>query len=123
MSRWVQRVVIVAIVLGVLGAGAAWYLQGRNGQVMAYRTAPVTRGDLLVSISATGTVEPEEVIDVGAQIAGQIMSFGKDPAKPSITAGPSKRERSCQDRRSPHAAMRPGRAAVQSAGRRCNGRN
>jgi len=31
-----------------------------------------------VSIGATGTVEPEEVIDVGAQVAGRIMSFGKD---------------------------------------------
>ena len=33
---------------------------------------------LLVSISATGTLEPEEVIDVGAQVAGKIESFGKD---------------------------------------------
>jgi HlyD family secretion protein len=87
MSRWVQRVVIVVIVLGVLGAGAAWYLQGRNGPVMAYRTAPVKRGDLLVSISATGTVEPEEVIDVGAQIAGQIMSFGKDAGGRTVDYG------------------------------------
>ena len=45
MSRWVQRAAIVVIGLGVLGAGAAWYLKGRNGQVMAYRTAPVKRGD------------------------------------------------------------------------------
>ena len=87
MSRWVQRVVIVVIVLGVLGAGAAWYLQGRNGQVMAYRTAPVKRGDLLVSISATGTVEPEEVIDVGAQVAGQILSFGKDANGKTVDYG------------------------------------
>ena len=87
MSRLVQRVAIVVILLGVLGAGAAWYLQGRNGQVMAYRTAPVKRGDLLVSISATGTVEPEEVIDVGAQIAGQIMSFGKDTGGRTVDYG------------------------------------
>jgi HlyD family secretion protein len=29
-------------------------------------------------ISATGTVEPEEVVDVGAQIGGIIKAFGKD---------------------------------------------
>jgi HlyD family secretion protein len=87
MSRLVQRVAIVVILLGVLGAGAAWYLKGRNGPVMAYRTAPVKRGDLLVSISATGTVEPEEVIDVGAQIAGQIMSFGKDAGGRTVDYG------------------------------------
>jgi HlyD family secretion protein len=55
--------------------------------VTAYRTAPVKRGDLLISISATGTVEPEEVIDVGAQIAGQIMSFGKDAGGRSVDYG------------------------------------
>jgi HlyD family secretion protein len=87
MSRLVPRIAIVVIVLGVLGAGAAWYLLGRNGPVTAYRTAPVKRGDLLVSISATGTVEPEEVIDVGAQIAGQIMSFGKDAGGRSVDYG------------------------------------
>jgi HlyD family secretion protein len=47
----------------------------------------VKRGDLLVSISATGTVEPEEVIDVGAQIAGQIVSFGKDAAGRTVDYG------------------------------------
>jgi len=87
MSRLVQRIAVVVILLGVLGAGAAWYLQGRNGPAMAYRTAPVKRGDLLVSISATGTVEPEEVIDVGAQIAGQIMSFGKDAGGRTVDYG------------------------------------
>src|SRR5262249_42666935 len=35
-----------------------------------------------VTISATGTVEPEEVVDVGAQVAGKIKSFGADPQAP-----------------------------------------
>ena len=43
----------------------------------------VQRGDLLATINATGTLEPEEVVDVGAQIAGEIESFGKDPSDPS----------------------------------------
>jgi HlyD family secretion protein len=47
----------------------------------------VKRGDLLVSISATGTVEPEEVIDVGAQVAGQILSFGKDANGKTVDYG------------------------------------
>ena len=87
MSRLVPRIAIVVIVLGVLGAGASWYLLGRNAPVIAYRTAPVKRGDLIVSISATGTVEPEEVIDVGAQVAGQIMSFGKDAGGRTVDYG------------------------------------
>jgi len=42
-----------------------------------FRTAAVERGNLIVTISATGTVEPEEVIDVGAQVAGQILSSAR----------------------------------------------
>ena len=33
---------------------------------------------LVSTINATGTIEPMEVIDVGAQVAGLIRSFGKD---------------------------------------------
>src|SRR6266850_4723071 len=46
--------------------------------VVEYRTAKVQRGDVVSSISATGTLEPEEVIDVGAQVAGLIQTFGTD---------------------------------------------
>jgi HlyD family secretion protein len=78
MSRLVKRIIMGIFLLAALAGAAAWYLQRGSGRIVSYFTAPVKRGDLLVSISATGTVEPEEVIDVGAQIAGQIMSFGKD---------------------------------------------
>ena len=38
----------------------------------------VKRGDVAATISASGTIEPEEVVDVGAQVAGLIKSFGTD---------------------------------------------
>jgi HlyD family secretion protein len=34
------------------------------------------------SVTATGTIEPEEVVDVGAQVAGEIVGFGEDPRDP-----------------------------------------
>ena len=43
----------------------------------------VKRGDLLSTIAATGTVEPEELVDVGAQVAGLIVAFGADPRDPA----------------------------------------
>ena len=52
-----------------------------------FQTVPVTRGDLRVTISATGTIEPEEVIDVGAQVAGRIVVFGKDKNGKTIDYG------------------------------------
>ncbi len=33
---------------------------------------------MVPTIGATGTIEPQEVVDVGAQVAGQILSFGID---------------------------------------------
>ena len=78
MQPLIKKAVIAIIVLGTAVTVAGWYLNPRSQRAIAYRTAQVTRGNLLVAISATGTVEPEEVIDVGAQVAGQILSFGRD---------------------------------------------
>ena len=78
MKPKIKKAVIAIIVLGAASAVAGWYLNPHSEGAIAYRTARVTRGNLFVTISATGTVEPEEVIDVGAQVAGQILSFGLD---------------------------------------------
>ncbi len=87
MRRWVKGAVAGVVALGAIGAGLAWYGLRGGDSGTAFRTAAVKRGDLLVSISATGTVEPEEVIDVGAQIAGQIVSFGKDVSGRTVDYG------------------------------------
>jgi HlyD family secretion protein len=47
-----------------------------------FLTVTVNRDDLLSTISATGTVEPEELVDVGAQVVGRIKDFGVDPSDP-----------------------------------------
>ena len=73
-----KKAIPALVVLGLIGLTAAWYQIRSNGRTAVFRTAQVTRGDLRVAISATGTVEPEELIDVGAQVAGQILSFGRD---------------------------------------------
>ena len=46
---------------------------------VSFRTATVTRGDIEAKVSATGTIEPEEVVNVAAKVAGQIVSLGDDP--------------------------------------------
>ena len=87
MKHLIKKVVIVLVLLGLVGGAGAWYLQRDSEQTVAFRTAKVARGDLLISISATGTLEPEEVIDVGAQVAGQILSFGKDADGKTVDYG------------------------------------
>jgi HlyD family secretion protein len=66
---------------GALAFGGWWLWQWRAeaAEDPALRTAPVERRDLVASITATGTLEPEEVVDVGAQVAGRIASLGPEP--------------------------------------------
>ncbi len=54
---------------------------------MLFRTALVKRGDLVVTINATGTIEPLVVVDVGAQVDGLVSSFGEDKDGKTIDYG------------------------------------
>lgn len=71
---------VTFLILLVLAGGGAgyWYWEHSAERPTIYRTATVERGTLQATISATGTIEPEEVVDVGAQVAGQIKNFGRD---------------------------------------------
>jgi len=80
------KAALAAIVLIVVsGSAAIWYRRDTGPQLPPLRTAEVVRGDLKFTIDATGTVEPEEVVDVGAQVAGRIESLGTDPRDASRT--------------------------------------
>jgi HlyD family secretion protein len=81
LLRTLRRLATLLVVTaGLLGGGwSAWQWYGGAGKEPLFRTERVTRGNLVATITATGTIEPEEVIDVGAQVAGQILAFGPDP--------------------------------------------
>jgi HlyD family secretion protein len=67
------------VVLGLTIGGTLYYKKYTAVEAAPFfRTALVKRGDLLCTISATGTLEPEELVNVGAQVAGLIKEFGKD---------------------------------------------
>lgn len=81
-----MRIFIGLLLLLSVGAAVA-YASRRSGwdEKPQFRILPVERGELLIAVSATGTVEPVEVIDVGAQIIGRITEFGPDPQRPGKT--------------------------------------
>lgn len=83
MRKIMSLLVVLALAAGGLGF---WYThKGDSG--VGYRTEVVHKGDLLATVSATGTVEPEDIVDVGAQVAGQILEFGKDKNGKMIDSG------------------------------------
>ena len=78
-----KKLLAILIVLWAGGALGYWYYNDPGSRRVAYRTVPVLRGDLRATINATGTIEPEEVVDVGVQVAGEVRSFGPDPRDPA----------------------------------------
>ncbi|MCI0463961.1 MAG: efflux RND transporter periplasmic adaptor subunit [Gemmataceae bacterium] len=84
MIRILTWVVLAVAVAGGLGF---WYYRTNGSPPPQYRTAPVERVPLMASIAATGTIQPEEVIDVGAQVAGRIERFGLDPRDRCLREG------------------------------------
>ncbi len=87
MRRLVQIGIIPILIVVVVGGIAAWRLRKSGSEATTLRTVLVKRSDLVATIGATGTVEPVEVVDVGAQIAGQIIAFGKDKNGKKIDYG------------------------------------
>jgi len=78
--RTVLRWFLALVVLAAIGGGI-WYGVGNaldNGAVYSFKEETIGRGDLASTISASGTVEPEELVNVGAQVTGKIMNFGTD---------------------------------------------
>ena len=65
-------------------AGGVYYVKNRAavGPTTILRTVAIQRGDLLSTVNATGILHPEEVVNVGAQVAGLIVAFGEDSATP-----------------------------------------
>ena len=78
MRRTLRFTAMALGAAALLGGLGTWQLYGDREPATKLRTVPLKRADLLATIGATGTVEPEEVVDVGAQVAGQINAFGKD---------------------------------------------
>src|ERR671935_1134655 len=77
MTRLLALTVIVAIAIGGTAIYSKYYASD-TGKT-PFRVEKVSRGDLHITVRATGTVEPEETVDVGAQVVGRISELGKDP--------------------------------------------
>lgn len=76
-SRHSWKVVLPLIgLLCALAVGAGvYYFRSREP---SYVTTTAAIGDLAVTVSATGTIEPQDKVDVGAEISGRIDAVNVD---------------------------------------------
>ena len=70
---WIILAVIVVV------AVAAWYVYGKKEATqVTYRFGKVDRGDVVISISATGTLAADTTVQVGTQVSGTINRLFAD---------------------------------------------
>jgi len=72
-GRIIGILVLVALFIGV--GGVAWL---RSEKSPKYRTAPVERGEITATISASGTLNAVITVQVGSQISGKIKHLYAD---------------------------------------------
>ncbi|MDD3154494.1 MAG: efflux RND transporter periplasmic adaptor subunit [Victivallaceae bacterium] len=85
-----KSILFLAVALIVVTAMAYWgycKYSSKAAGTYSFSGAPVVRGNLQSTIVATGTVEPEELVNVGTQVGGMIASFGKDSHGKSVDYG------------------------------------
>lgn len=86
-SRGSRRWLAAGVALAVAGLAAAGYLYWRSGagaDTPQYRTEPVTRGALVVTVSATGSLQPTNKVDIGSELSGTVEAVlvdDNDPVK------------------------------------------
>jgi HlyD family secretion protein len=75
LTRWV----VVAALIGALG-GAAWVVRHRRQESRedGYRTQAVDRGDVTMTVTATGTISAVTTVQVGSQVSGIIARLHAD---------------------------------------------
>jgi len=71
---WLAAILIV--LLAVTG-GFFWH-SAQGEKPVQYTTRPVVRGDLTITVTATGALEPTNQVDVGVEISGTVETVAVD---------------------------------------------
>jgi HlyD family secretion protein len=87
-SAWASRPAVrwgLALLGAALVVWAAWTLGGdANG--VRYVTEPVTRGDLTVVVTATGSLQPTNMVEISSELSGTVRKVLVD-YNSTVTAG------------------------------------
>lgn len=67
-------------VLALFAAGllAAWLWSGAQAHKVSYSTEPVARADVQVMVSAIGTIEPTDLVEISSELSGTVESVHVD---------------------------------------------
>ncbi|MDX9787839.1 MAG: efflux RND transporter periplasmic adaptor subunit [Desulfobacterales bacterium] len=74
LKKWLFWGVMVLVLAWI---GIRWHMD-RNTTSTRYMTRPVTTGDLTVTVTATGNLQPTNQVDVGSELSGIVDTVGVD---------------------------------------------
>jgi HlyD family secretion protein len=74
LKRWLLLILLVVVLVGVL----ALRKSSGGSNVVQYKTEEAQRGNLVVLVTATGTLEPTNEVEVGSEISGIVKMVGAD---------------------------------------------
>lgn len=69
---WLLALALLAFAAAALGW---WRWHERTGATAQIATVPVTRGDVEDAVTALGTLQPRDYVDVGTQVSGQLRKI------------------------------------------------
>jgi HlyD family secretion protein len=78
LRKVVRWALIVAALLGLAVAGLLFLRAGSQSNGVRYETAQVERGNLTVTVTATGKLQPTNQVDVGSELSGTIQKVFVD---------------------------------------------
>lgn len=63
-----------------LAAAGFWYWQGNGGGAAAvtYTTVPAAKADIVVKVTATGTIQPLNQVDISSELSGTVRAVNVD---------------------------------------------
>src|SRR5258706_8873726 len=73
-----KRALIVLVIIAALGAGARAYYLKRTTPEIGVATSAISRGDIVDTVGATGTLQAVTTVQVGSQVSGNISYLGAD---------------------------------------------
>jgi HlyD family secretion protein len=73
-----KRAIAVLLLIAAIGAGAGAYYVRHNTVEPGVNTAPISRGDVIDAVAATGTLQAVISVAVGSQVSGNIVWLGAD---------------------------------------------
>ena len=74
--NWGRRALLILVPALLAGAWYAWpQVFGKRDPLTGYQFSTVQRGDIEDVVTATGTLQPRDYVDVGAQVSGQLRKI------------------------------------------------